>query len=385
MQPAESYSKTSPWLLDGGLRQVELLLRAVVYPPAEPILITDDERNCRDTCCGTGKLLGLSRDRIIGRKIDEFLEPGSRAQIAEDWQAFLQKGERPGRVRMVGADGTVQDVEFTAKGNVLPGRHALALRAKKSRVRPAAPGSGQDFAVYLFDADGRIVSWYGGAERVYGYKASEIVGQAVSRLCKDSQLGRLDEELKRAAAQGHFGIERWHIRKDGTRFWANVLTMALRSDEGEFQGFARVVRDFSARHSADEKLLPGGVLPISSRPLESTIAGVVSGEFDHILEANDAFLQMVGYSREDLAAGQLYWPSLTPAEYSHLDELAHEEALRYGACTPFEKEYVRKDGTRVNVLVTFAVLNLSPFHWMAIVHVSSGAMMQKLGISRKDI
>ena len=88
MQPAESYSKTSPWLLDGGLRQVELLLRAVVYPPAEPILITDDERNCRDASCGTGTLLGLSRDRIIGRKIDEFLEPGSRAQIAEDWTPF---------------------------------------------------------------------------------------------------------------------------------------------------------------------------------------------------------------------------------------------------------------------------------------------------------
>ena len=93
-----------------------------------------------------------------------------------------------------------------------------------------------------------------------------------------------------------------------------------------------MVRDFSKRHAADEKLLPGGVLPISGRPPESTLAGVVSGEFDHILEANDAFLQMVGYSCEDLTGGQLYLPSLTPAEYSRLDELAHEEALRYGAC-----------------------------------------------------
>ena len=163
------------------------------------------------------------------------------------------------------------------------------------------------------------------------------------------------------------------VRGSGTRLWANVLTMALRSHEGELQGFARGVRDFSKRHAADEKLLPGGMAPGSGRSPESTIAGVVSGEFDHIIEANDAFLQMVGYSREDLATGQLYWPSLTPTEYSHPDELAHEEALRYGACMPFEKEYWRKDGTRVRVLVTLALLNLSPFHWIAIVHVADSA------------
>ena len=240
MQPAASNSKSSPWLLDGGLRQVELLLRAIVYPPVEPIFITDDERYCRDASCGTGKLLGLSRDRIIGRQIDEFVDPASRHQIAEDWHAFLQRGERPGRFRLQGAGGTVQEVEYTAKGNVLPGRHALAVREKTSRKDPRRQASVHDFAVYLFDRGGRIVSWYGGAERVYGDKAGEIVGQPISRLYadKDSQPGRLDEELKRAAAQGHFGIERWHIKKDGTRFWANVLTMALRTDEGELQGFA---------------------------------------------------------------------------------------------------------------------------------------------------
>ena len=75
-----------------------------------------------------------------------------------------------------------------------------------------------------------------------------------------------------------------------------------------------MVRDFSQRHRADEKLRRGGVLRLLSgeRAKESTIAGVVSGEFDLITDANDAFLQMVGYSREDLVAGRLYWPDLTP-------------------------------------------------------------------------
>lgn len=82
---------------------------------------------------------------------------------------------------------------------------------------------------------------------------------------------------------------------------------------------------------------------------------------------NDAFLELIGYSREDLLAGRLHWPDLTPPEYTPLDELAHEEGLRFGACTPFQKELIRKDGTRVPVLVATAVLKLSPFRWITFV------------------
>ena len=116
--------------------------------------------------------------------------------------------------------------------------------------------------------------------------------------------------------------------------------MALKDENGELQGFARVVRDFSDRHERDEKLrrnrARGGTRPL---PAASAIAGIVSGEFDRSPEANDAFLDLVGYSRDDLHAGRLHWPdlSLLP-EYLALDELAHEEGLRFGACTPFEKE-----------------------------------------------
>jgi PAS domain S-box-containing protein len=82
---------------------------------------------------------------------------------------------------------------------------------------------------------------------------------------------------------------------------------------------------------------------------------------------NDTFLELVGYSREDFASGRVRWPDLTPPEYSGLDELAHEEGLRFGACTPYEKELLRKDGTRVPVLVATAVLKISPFRWITFV------------------
>jgi PAS domain S-box-containing protein len=226
----------------------------------------------------------------------------------------------------------------------------------------------QQYALFLLDVDGYIASWYPGVARMYGYSGEEAVGKPVSFLCtaEDSADTEPRQELNRAASEGHFGYEGWHVRKDGSRFWANVITMALRDDDGELQGFARVVRDFSERHETDEKLRRHRAR-IRPAPSESTIAGIVSGEFDHIPEANDAFLEMVGYSRDDLLAGRLRWPELTPPEYSALDNLAHEEGLRFGACTPYEKELLRKDGTRLPVLVATAVLKLVPFRWITFV------------------
>ena len=199
-------------------------------------------------------------------------------------------------------------------------------------------------------------------------EADEAVGRHVSFLYPgdDTLRARLQEEFKRAETEGHVGTEGWQARKDGSRFWASAITMALKDEDGELQGYARAVRDFTDRHERDEKLRRSRarMRPV---PLHSTIAGIVSGEFDSVPEVNDAFLSLVGYSREDLAAGLMNWPDLTPPEYAVLDELAHEEGLRCGACTPYEKEMVRKDGTRVPVLVATAVLKLSPFRWITFV------------------
>jgi PAS domain S-box-containing protein len=251
----------------------------------------------------------------------------------------------------------------------------MVLRDKASDSEPnkdhspiEVPSWLQDYALFVLDVDGKVVAWYAGAERIYGYKSQEAVGHPASFLYSgdDDLAARMDEELKRALKEGHAGMEGWQVKKDGSRFWANIITMALKDDLGDVQGFARVVRDFSERHERDDKLrrTRARIRPL---PVESTIAGIVSGEFDRIPEANDAFLELVGYSREDLQAGRLHWPDLTPPEYLALDELAHEEGLRFGACTPFEKELIRKDGTRVPVLIATAVLKLSPFKWITFV------------------
>ncbi len=369
--------QTSTWLAENGPKELELLFRAIVYHPSAPILIADNDRHYRDASSGAGKLLGLPREKIIGRSLDEFVAPSFQPEVPGLWQAFLERGEQKGTLRLLLPDGNPREVEYTAKGNVLPVRHLLVLRDKTAQADTEAealaagakiPAWVQDYALFLLDVEGRVAAWYSGAERIYGYTAAEAIGEPVAMLypAEDTLSVRLGEELNRSAAQGHFGNEGWCVKKDDSRFWANVITMALKDENGDLQGYARVVRDFSERYQRDEKLRKSRARQ-RRLPAETTIVGIVSGEFDRIPEANDAFLDLVGYSREDLADGRLQWPDLTPPEYQALDELAHEEGLRFGACTPFEKELIRKDGTRVPVLVATAVLKLSPFRWITFV------------------
>ncbi len=377
MSSERSQAQTADWLLDRGPRELELLFRAIVFHPSVPILIADNDRKNLDASIGAAKLLGLSRDKIIDKRIDDLAAPGFKPEIASLWSAFLEQGEQNGMLRLAGPDGTLWDVEYTAKGNVLPVRHLLVLggQANSAQTRGSAeadehrvPSWVQDFALYLVDVEGHIVAWYSGAERMYGYAQAEIVGKHLSILYPGEARSVTDaqQELRRSAAEGHFGNEVWHIKKDGSRFWANVITMALRDDNAELQGFARVVRDFSERHERDETLRRSRALthPV---PVGPSVAGMISGEFDLVPEANDAFLQLAGYSREDLQAGRLRWPDLTPPEHSALDDLAHEECLRFRACTPYQRELIRKDGSRIPVLLTTVVLNLSPFRWITLV------------------
>ncbi len=96
------------------------------------------------------------------------------------------------------------------------------------------------------------------------------------------------------------------------------------------------------------------------RLIDSNIMGVIQTDgAGEVVDANDAFLEMVGYSQEELKAGKVHWADMTPAEYMELDERGIEEAKTRGACTPYEKEYIRKDGSRVPVFLGYALLDVS--------------------------
>ncbi|HEV7992363.1 MAG TPA: PAS domain S-box protein [Gemmatimonadaceae bacterium] len=112
----------------------------------------------------------------------------------------------------------------------------------------------KDYAIFMLDPTGHIVSWNDGAERIKGYSASEIVGQHFSRFypAVDTSAGKPAMELSIAAAEGRFEEEGWRVRKDGTPMWANVIITALRDATGTLIGYAKVTRDISEKKRLSE-------------------------------------------------------------------------------------------------------------------------------------
>lgn len=114
----------------------------------------------------------------------------------------------------------------------------------------------KDYAIYMLDRNGRVVTWNKGAQRINGYQADEIIGQHFSSFypTEHVQSGKPEQVLKIAAAEGRFEDETWRLRKDGSQFWANVVVSALRDESGRLRGFATVTRDITERKRAQEAL-----------------------------------------------------------------------------------------------------------------------------------
>ena len=110
-----------------------------------------------------------------------------------------------------------------------------------------------DYAIFALDPTGHIVSWNPGAQRFKGYAASEIIGRHFSVFYPPDEVAarKPDIELEVASAEGRLEDEGWRIRKDGTRFWANVVITAMRGPDGELIGFAKVTRDLTQRREAE--------------------------------------------------------------------------------------------------------------------------------------
>jgi PAS domain S-box-containing protein len=113
----------------------------------------------------------------------------------------------------------------------------------------------QDYAIFMLDAGGHIISWNRGAERIKGYTEKEIVGQHFSTFYppEDRERGIPERGLSAAKREGHFEGEGWRVRKDGSRFWANVVITAVYDDTGTLLGFGKVTRDLTEKKWQDER------------------------------------------------------------------------------------------------------------------------------------
>lgn len=161
----------------------------------------------------------------------------------------------------------------------------------------------KDYALLMLDPDGRVATWNAGAERIKGYRAEEIIGQHFSRFYtpEDIERGKPTRELEITAEQGRFEDEGWRVRKDGSRFWANVVMTALRDQTGQLRGFGKVTRDMTDRKAIEEKMAAQNTqLESTNRELEAFCYSV-SHDLRAPLRGIDGFSQAL---LEDYA-GQL--------------------------------------------------------------------------------
>jgi PAS domain S-box-containing protein len=141
------------------------------------------------------------------------------------------------------------DTSFTS------GEAKIALRKSEERFRMLVDAV-QDYAIFMLDEQGHISSWNTGAQRLKGYGVSEIIGRHFSIFYPEEDLraGKPQRELEIAAKEGRLEDEGWRLRKDGSRFWANVIITALRDETGRLVGFGKVTRDYTEKIKANEAL-----------------------------------------------------------------------------------------------------------------------------------
>src|SRR5580698_9670697 len=215
----------------------------------------------------------------------------------------------------------------------------------------------RDYAIFMLDPQGHVLTWNAGATRFKGYRAEEIIGQHFSRFYPPEEVARglPEHELQVAAKEGAFEDEGWRVKKDGSLFWANVVITAMRDPDGELVGFAKVTRDLTQRRAHEEDL----------RRSEERFRLLIEGVADYaifMLDPNGRVAtwnvgaeRIKGYTASDIIGQHfsIFYPE--DARASGWPEHELQEASEKGSFVD-NGWRVRKDGTTFWANVTITAL-----------------------------
>jgi len=305
------------------------------------------------------QLVGLSLDACKGWGWEQAIASEEVDATLTAWHACVQhQGVWDRELHIRGVDGqshtilsrgaAVQD-EF---GNILywaginldiTQQKQVEMELRRSEERYRAIVENAPDAILITNADGRVVEVNPNTCHLLGYSEQALIGCSISDFMILEDLPRLRTALSHLKA-GETLVEQWTlVHREGAPIPVEVSHKRLA--DGRWQSFVRDIRD---RKIAEAKLKSFA---------EANVIGILFGDiYGMIRSANDEFLRIVGYTRDDLQQGRLNWRSLTPPEFLTLDEARVIEAQEKGACTPYEKEYIRRDGSRVPVLLGYSVL-----------------------------
>ncbi len=256
-----------------GLRLSEEHFRVFIEDVQEyAFILLDTDGKVRAWNSGAERLLGYTEAEILGQSASVFFTPEDIARKAPEEE--MQTAQREGRAEderwHVRKDGSrffangmltvLRESTFLGYAKVMRDfterrRAEEALRSSEERFRLLVENV-RDHALFQTDLNGNITSWNPGAERVFGYSGSEILGRSLQWLAtpEDASSGALLDELRRTRMQDHTEDARWLIRKDGDRIWCRWVTSAVFGDGHLVQGFVKVLRDETERRNAEEQI-----------------------------------------------------------------------------------------------------------------------------------
>jgi PAS domain S-box-containing protein len=146
-----------------------------------------------------------------------------------------------------------------------------------------------DYAIFMLDPNGRVTNWNAGAQRIKGYAPEEIIGEHFSRFYtpEDREAGNPTTAIETSRKTGRYEAEGWRVRKDGTRFWASVVLDAIRDDEGELIGFAKITRDMTEKRETQLKLEESREQLFRAQKMEALgqLTGGLAHDFNNLLTA----------------------------------------------------------------------------------------------------
>jgi PAS domain S-box-containing protein len=220
-------------------------------------------------------------------------------------------------------------------------------RAEEARAYLASVVESSDDAIVAKTLAGTITAWNPGATKLYGYSASEALGRSMRMLLppeRDEEETDILARLRRGESVKHFETVR--VTKSGRRIDVSVTISPIRESRGEIIGASNVARDITDRKQAEEALRENHAR--LKKVLEIETVGVLFWDLTTgcLTEANDTFLNLMGYSRREVDSRELTWQKLTPPEYLEMSRVELKKFAASGRVGPYEKEYFRKDGTR---------------------------------------
>ena len=296
----------------------------------DAIFVTDTHGVIRGANPRAAELFGYTQAELLGQPIENLVPERFRARHPshrENYNAHPRARQMGAAMNLFGLrkDGSELPVDIMLKPIQTPAGTAVlsfirdvteqraaqeALRRNDQQLRSIVE-SVRDYAIYLLDPDGCVMTWNAGAERIKQYTADEVLGLHFSRFFteQDVDRGRPAELLRLAALRGRVEEEAWRVRKDGSRFWADVTLTAIRNDAGVLSGYAKVTRDFTDRKRAEEAVM----LQLSNALLANMeigkLLGAISASIHEVVPHDTAALALF-----DPAVGDMVVQFLGPRD-----------------------------------------------------------------------